>query len=217
MNKIRIFSDYAWPFCYVGLGLVQKLKEDGIEFELDWVPFELDPNAPIEGMDLYDVYPKEYIHRSLDNLSRMGKDFGIIYNNKNGKFNTRRAHLGGFYALEEGKYDEYAWAVFKAYFEDGVNVSDAEVLSKIADSIGLDPVQMLNSIDSQKYDEKLKGSKVLAHEYGIQSVPTFIINNKYMISGVRDYDDFKKAIVEIFNRLEDYSSLLIFLDEILFE
>lgn len=202
MKRIRVFSDFAWPFCYLGLGLVEKLKEEGVEFELDWVPFELDPNCPEEGMDLYDVYPKEYIHRSLDMLSKMGKEFGIGYNNKNGKFNTRLAHLGGFYALENGKYDEYARAVFKAYFEDGLNLYNREVLSEIAENIGLNPAKMLDAIDSKKYDENLKEARNLAIEYGIQSVPTFIINNKYKISGIRDYEDFKKAIVDIFNRLD---------------
>lgn len=202
MNRIKIFSDFAWPFCYFGLGLVDRLKEDGLEFDLEWIPFELDPNAPEEGMDLYEVYPKEYIHSSLDMLSKMGKKFGIRFNNKNGKFNTRLAHLAGFYALEEGKYDEYAWAVFKAYFEQGLNVYNREVLSKIAKNIGLDPDQMLESIDSEKYNEKLEKAKRLAHEYGIQSVPTFIINHKYKMSGVRDYDSFKKTILDTFNRLD---------------
>lgn len=201
MNNIRIFSDFAWPYCYIGLGLVEKLKKDGISFDLDWVPFELDPNAPQEGMDLYEVYPKEYVDKAIDMLSKMGKDYGISYNNKNGKFNTRKAHLGGYYALEKGKYDEYARAVFKAYFEDSLNVSHNEVLSKIAENIGLDKVDMLEAIDSGKYDEKLKAAVNLAFESDIQSVPTFIINNKYKMSGIRSYDDFKKAILDMFNRL----------------
>lgn len=202
MNKIRIFSDFAWPYCYFGLGLVDKLKEDGLEFELDWIPFQLDPNTPEEGLDLYDVYPKEYILRSIDILSKMGKEFSIKYNNRNGKFNTRLAHLCGFYALEKGKYAEYAKAIFKAYFEAGANVYKMEILSNIAEEIGLDPRHMFDSVDSGIYDEKLREAEILAKEFGIQSVPTFVINNRYKISGVWDYSSFKKTIIDLFNRLD---------------
>lgn len=203
MNRIMIFSDFAWPYCYFGLALIQKLREAGLIFELEWLPFELDPNVPAEGMDLYKVLPKEYVERSLEILSKMGKEFGINYNNKNAKFNTRLAHLCGFYALEKGKYDDYAKAVFIAYFEDGANVYDRDVLGKVAEKIGLDSKEMLDVVDLGKYDENLVKAKNLANDLGIQSVPTFIINNRYKIAGVRDYDSFKELIMDLFNRLDD--------------
>lgn len=113
MYNIRVFSDFAWPFCYFGLGLVEKLKEDGIEYNIEWIPFELDPNAPLEGMDLFNVYPKEYVVKSINYLSKLGEDLGIVYNNINGKFNTRRAHLAGYYAKDQNKYNEFK----KAFLE----------------------------------------------------------------------------------------------------
>lgn len=104
--------------------------------------------------------------------------------------------------MEKGKYAEYAKAVFKAYFEAGANVYKREILSNIAEEIGLDPRHMFDSVDSGIYDEKLREAEILAKEFGIQSVPTFIINNRYKISGVRDYSSFKKTIIDLFNRLD---------------
>lgn len=196
MFNIRIFSDFAWPFCYFGLGLVNKLMDDGIECNVEWIPFELDPNAPLEGMDLFTVYPKNYVVNSINHLNKLGRDLNIKYNNINSKFNTRRAHLAGYYAKDKDKYDEYSNAVFKAYFGEKLNVADVDVLNKIADSVGLNIVEMNAAIDSDKYNSRLTEDYRLANEYSIRSVPTFIINEETIISGIKEYDEFKEYFLE---------------------
>lgn len=196
MINIKAFSDFACPFCYLGAIMMDKLREDKIEYNIEWIPFELDPNAPLEGADLFEVYPKEYVLRSLDMLTNMGAEYGIEYNNKNGKFNTRRAHLGGFYAKEQNKYDSYQKAMFKAYFSDAINLGNKNEVNKIADSIGLNLEEMNQAIDSGKYDTLYEESRKEAEKYKIQSVPTFIIDDKAKIAGVREYAKFKQEFLE---------------------
>ncbi len=192
MLKVKIFSDYACPFCYLGACLMNKLREDGIEYEVEWIPFELDPNAPLEGSDLYKIYSEDYVNSSLNMLSNMGKEYGIEFNNKNGKYNTLRAHLGGYYAKEKGKYEEYLMAMFKAYFADGINLGHKDEVNKIAENIGLDIDEMNKAIDSGKYTEAYETAKKQAQEYKIQSVPAFIIDDRRKISGIREYKLFKQ-------------------------
>lgn len=192
MLKVKIFSDYACPFCYPGACLMNKLREDGIEYEVEWIPFELDPNAPLEGSDLYKIYSEDYVNSSLNMLSNMGKEYGIEFNNKNGKYNTLRAHLGGYYAKEKGKYEEYLMAMFKAYFADGINLGHKDEVNKIAENIGLDIDEMNKAIDSGKYTEAYETAKKQAQEYKIQSVPAFIIDDRRKISGIREYKLFKQ-------------------------
>ena len=192
MMNVKVFSDYACPFCYLGLGLLEKLKEDGVEYNLEWIPFELDQNAPLEGMNLFTVYSKEYVLKSLDLLQKLGADYGIEYNNKNSKFNTRRAHLGGFYAKTNNKYEEYGKALFKAYFTDKINIGNRDELDKIAESIGLNVIEMNDAIDSGRYEQMLKDAYKEAEKYKVQSVPSFIINEKTKVAGVRDYPRFKE-------------------------
>lgn len=192
MLKVKIFSDYACPFCYLGACLMNKLREDGIEYEVEWIPFELDPNAPLEGSDLYKIYSEDYVNSSLKMLSNMGKEYGIEFNNKNGKYNTLRAHLGGYYAKEKGKYEEYLMAMFKAYFADGINLGHKDEVNKIAENIGLDIDEMNKAIDSGKYTEAYETAKKQAQEYKIQSVPAFIIDDRRKISGIREYKLFKQ-------------------------
>ncbi|SCG84578.1 DsbA oxidoreductase [Proteiniborus sp. DW1] len=147
-------------------------------------------------MDLFTVYPKEYVVNSLNYLSRLGRDFGIEFNNLNGEFNTRRAHLAEYYAKEHNKYDEYSKIVFKAYFGDKLNIADKNILNEIAKSIGLDVDDMNNSIDSNKYDKRLIEDYNLASKYHFSSVPTFIINDNIRISGIKEYNEFKKTFLE---------------------
>lgn len=192
MLKVKIFSDYACPFCYLGACLMNKLREDGIEYEVEWIPFELDPNAPLEGSDLYKIYSEDYVNSSLNMLSNMGKEYGIEFNNKNGKYNTLRAHLGGYYAKEKGKYEEYLMAMFKAYFADGINLGHKDEVNKIAENIGLDIDEINKAIDSGKYTEAYETAKKQAQEYKIQSVPAFIIDDRRKISGIREYKLFKQ-------------------------
>lgn len=196
MLKVKVFSDFACPFCYLGACLMNRLKEDGIDYEVEWIPFELDPNAPLEGSDLYKVYPENYINSSIKMLSNRGKEYNIEYNNKNGKFNTKRAHMGGYYAKEQGKYDEYLMAMFKAYFTDSINIAHKEEINKVAASIGLNTEEMNQAIDSGKYTKLYEKAKMDAQEYKIQSVPSFIINEKAKMSGIRDYNLFKEEFLE---------------------
>lgn len=147
-------------------------------------------------MDLFTVYPKEYVVNSLNYLSKLGKDLNIEFNNANGKFNTRRAHLAGYYAKEQNKYNEYSKAVFKAYFGNKLNVADKNVIDEITNSIGLNVKEMNEAIDSGKYNERLMEDYKLAREYNITSVPTFIINDKIRVSGIKEYNEFKKIFLD---------------------
>ena len=196
MLNVKIYSDFACPFCYLGLELLNRLRDEGVELDAEWFPFELDPNAPLEGMDLFQVYPEEYVLKSLNLLSKLGEPYNIKYNNKNGKFNTRRAHLGGFFAKEKGRYEEYAKAMFKAYFEDSINIGNKEELNNVVGDMGLDVDEMNTAIDSGKYDQMLEEAYDKSIEYKIQSVPTFIINDSGRVTGVRDYNRFKEEFLQ---------------------
>lgn len=191
MYNVKLFSDFACPFCYLGFKMAEKLKEDGIEYNIEWIPYELDSTIPLEGADLYDIYPKKHIEGSMKVLTRLGHNYGIQYNNINNRFNTRRAHLAGYYAMEQGLYPEYAEAIFKAYFEDNLNLGDKEVLDKVVLDLGFDVEKMNDTIDSRFYEERLKLDYEASKDYKIESVPTFIINEKVVVTGVRDYEKFK--------------------------
>ncbi|MBU5677225.1 DsbA family protein [Alkaliphilus sp. MSJ-5] len=181
----------------MGLGLVNKLKEDGVKFNIDYYPYELKPNAALEGENLFDSLPKDYVEKSFEMLAKLGEPYGIKFLNKDKKFNTHRAHLVGEYAKTQGKYDEFSKEAFKAYFVDIKNLADKEVLNEIAAKIGLDIKEMNKQIDEGKFDDILIDAIDLSQYYEVESVPTFIINEKGRLTGVRGYEQFKRSLLEM--------------------
>lgn len=128
-------------------------------------------------------------------LAQLGEPYSINFLNKDKKFNTHRAHLAGEYAKTQEKYDEFSKEAFKAYFVDVKNLADKEVLNEIAAKIGLDIKEMNKQIDEGKFDDILIDTIDLSQYYEVESVPTFIINETDRLTGVRDYEQFKRALL----------------------
>ncbi len=156
------------------------------------MPYELSPDASKEGEDLYAYLPRSQVESSIDRLNLMGQELGIHFNNKNKKFNTRRAHLAGYYAKDQGLYESFSKKVFEAYFVDGVNIAQEDILSKIADEAGLNSSDMNNLINSGAYTERLFADFEIADRNTINVVPTFIAGEDVRFSGIVAYKDFKK-------------------------
>lgn len=198
MLNIKIFSDFACPFCYIGAHLIEKLKKDGLDFTCEWYTFEMRPEMPLEGDDLSAKATEEQLLKNdklYDMLALLAKPYGLTYSNKFMRFNTYRSHLAAEYAKTQGKYDEFANEAFKAYFTDTRNLADKEVLNDLAAKIGLDVDEMNEQIDRGKFDGMIRHAKDLAKKHDVAGAPTFIINDKHKMTGIRGYDQFKNALL----------------------
>ncbi|MBU5592760.1 DsbA family protein [Clostridium sp. MSJ-4] len=195
--KMQIFSDYVCPFCYIGSGIIRQLKEDGIEIEIEWLPFELHPETPLSGAELNSRFPQTQIDMMFKMLKERGKEFNIRFGEVDILPNSYRALEGGQYAKLKGKYDEYSKAMFKAYFQNNENIGKKEIINEIASNIGLNINEMNKEIDSGKFKDAIDKTKSLANKYAINSVPTFIINDTYKIVGARDYEYIKEFLLNI--------------------
>lgn len=191
MQTITVFSDFACPYCYLGLGLLQKLKQEGIELQIQWMPYELEPEMPLEGGNLEDYLPRERIERSRAYFNQMGSELNLQYHNMNRKFNTRRAHLTGYYAKDHDRFEEYNQRVFEAYFVHGQNVADPAVLTDIASEIGLDAAEMNRLVDQGAYNERLFRDFGIADSNEVDLIPTFILDEENRFAGAMTYEQFR--------------------------
>ncbi|MBU5311392.1 DsbA family protein [Tissierella carlieri] len=196
MTNIKVFSDFACPFCYIGFSIANKLIQEIPNINIEWLPYELDPDLSLEGVYLTNHIPQEQIDMSYRRIERLGSEYGLIYNSKIKKFNTHRLHKAALYAHEEGKYYEFAKEAFKTIFEYGKNVGEPIIINEIGLVAGLNIVEMNNCIDNGSFDEKMKEAKYLASVYEIDSVPTFIVNDKKKVTLLKDYEKFKKDLLE---------------------
>ena len=205
--KIDIVSDVVCPWCVIGFINLQKaIKElkDQIEFEINWKPYELHPEIPQNGYD-----KKLYLQQKFGDLSgrqspykqieEIGYSLGFEFNfSKTERIpNTFNAHRLLWKAKREGLQTELSEALFKAYFTDGRDVGSVEVLSDIANEVGMDKEKSKKFLLSKEGGQETADEEINFIEKSIGAVPTYFINNKYIIQGGQEPETFVSFLNKI--------------------
>ena len=205
--KIDIVSDVVCPWCVIGFINLQKaIKElkDQIEFEINWKPYELHPEIPQNGYD-----KKLYLQQKFGDLSgrqspykqieEIGDSLGFEFNFSKTESipNTFNAHRLLWKAKREGLQTELSEALFKAYFTDGRDVGSVEVLSDIANEVGMDKEKSKKFLLSKEGGQETADEEMNFIEKSIGAVPTYFINNKYIIQGGQEPETFVSFLNKI--------------------
>ena len=203
--KIEIWSDIFCPFCYMGKRRFENALnkfENKEAVEVVFRSFELNPNAEkVNNNNINEVLSKKYgmtleeAKANNDNIVKQAKTLGLDYNFDGAVLtNSFDAHRMIHFAKDYGKNVEMTEALFKAYFTDSKNISDFDTLTDIASSIGLNKEEAIKVLNSDKYKKEVREDEDLARNYSITSVPTFIINGKFLISGAQSEEVFTMAL-----------------------
>lgn len=206
--KIDIWSDIACPFCYIGKrNLELALKEFNLKDEIEIVyhSFQLDPNARKEGKTnsverLADKYGTSIAQaqQMIDRVISMAKDVGLNYNyDAIINTNTFDAHRLIHFAEKSQKDKEVVEELFKAHFIEGLDIGDIEVLGTIGSRVGLDSEEIVKVLNSDEYYSEVDSDKYMAVQYEISSVPFFIFNNRYAVSGAQPPEAFLETMKKI--------------------
>jgi|SRR6267154_2084546 len=205
--KIDVVSDVVCPWCYIGKRRLEKAIDqlrDKIDFQVEYHPFELNPDTPKEG-----VNHKAYVIKKFGGEARyqqMTKHVVDIAAQEGLKFNfsdeqispnTLNAHRLIGYAKGEGKQLEMKEALMSAYFEKGVDLTQNKNLVNIAVALGLDESAVESFLKSDELTAEVKLEEQLNFQRGISGVPFYIINNKYGVSGAQPTEGFVQALTEI--------------------
>ena len=193
--KLTIFSDYMCPWCYIGQGVVERLKTE-YPIEVNWQPFYLRPDTPPEGMDL-PGYIVERIATTTNRLKNTASAYGMDFVHVMRLFNTRHAHEATEYAREQGKAEEFHRAVFNKVYGLGLDISTWEVLRAAAIETGLDADEMQGKVESGQYTAQVQAQVDRAHALGVSGVPMYVLNNRYGIVGSQPYEVFKQTIAKL--------------------
>lgn len=207
MMKIDIWSDFACPFCYIGKrNLESALKEFDSQdvVELVFHSYQLDPNAKKGGhINPVDELAKKYgtsrerAQEMIDRVVNMAKDVGLNYNyDKLISTNTLDAHRLSHYAKKENKDRELVEELFKAHFIEGLDIGDLEVLAELGARVELDREEIKSILKSEEYYSEVDLDKYTASQYQIRSVPFFIFNNRYAVSGAQPVEAFLETLTK---------------------
>lgn len=172
---------------------VDQLRLTYPEIAVEWWPFLLRPDIPVEGREM----PAEYKYDMEDTRRRLKQvaDSGrlpLVFPER--MVHSRRALEATEYAADHGKDEPFHRAVFSRLYGEGLDIGRWDVLSSAAVDAGLDPVGMEKAVASRKYAGILETKLERAAELGIHAVPTFIINDRYRIVGVQPVETFQETI-----------------------
>ena len=206
MVKLDIISDPVCPWCYIGKAQLDRAlaAAPGHPFEVEWHPFQLNPDMPAEGMDRRDylrakfggeegaaeVYAKVAEAAEAAGLSL---DLGAIRRQPNTLDAHRLIHWAGI----EGRQTAAVSALFAAYFKQGRDIGDREVLADIADEIGMDAAVIHRLLDSPADVEETRARDEAAREMGVTGVPTFIVAGKHAVPGAQPAALWTRVIEEL--------------------
>lgn len=204
--KIDIVSDVVCPWCIIGYRqLQQALEQTGIEADIHWHPFELNPDMPPEGEQLRDHIMRKYgssvedSNKNREQLVNIGAELGIEFNFSDDSHirNTYDAHQLMHWADTQGLKNDLKQSLFLAYFTEGLDVSDRQVLIERAVSVGLDETEAKAVLEDQRYADTVRENEKLWISRGIQGVPAVILDEKYLLSGAQGVENFSAALKQV--------------------
>ncbi|MCB8874591.1 DsbA family oxidoreductase [Acidisoma silvae] len=205
---IDFVSDISCPWCIIGLrGLEEALERtrDTVEAEIRFQPFELNPDMPPEGENIVDHITAKYgstpeqsaATRDMIRTRAASVGFTTAMSDESRIYNTFDAHRLLHWAEQEGRQAALKHALFAAYFTDGKNPSDPDVLVAAAEAVGLDGASARALLASNRYADEVRDAEDLWRSRGINSVPAVVIDGRYLISGGQPPDAFEQALRRI--------------------
>lgn len=203
--KVEIWSDFVCPFCYMGhTKFKQAVAALSLQepVEVVFKSFQLDVNAVSQpDVDIHTYLSKKYgmsyeqAKASNQKIIAAAKEVGLTFNFDQLKLsNTGLAHEAAKVAAHVGKEKEFVERLFKAYFEEGVDLSLKENLITLANQVGIEGTALSEALAAGQFKSEVLEDQQKARALGIRGVPHFIINNKYTVSGAQSVDYFIQII-----------------------
>lgn len=206
--EIKMFSDTICGWCYIGKErLKQALKEvGGNSIQVTNLPFQLNPDMPMEGMDRIQYIKKKF--GSIENAKPMYDNMILQGQQENLEIkldkikktpNTVKSHLLIDYAKLNKVENEVMDSIFESYFFKAKDIGDENVLLEIAKKHDLDIKGLEKFITQKENLQKIDKLDTIAKQMGISGVPFYIFNDKISISGAETVENLTKAINKSLN------------------
>lgn len=206
--NVEIWTDYGCPYCYMAKArfeqaLAQFPHRD--EVNVVYRSFELDPELPkFDNPDAARLLMSkerltlEQAEAALKDLTAQAQSIGLfIRYDRVIPTNTFDAHRFAQWAKTKGKSEEIAQALMEGHFAEGRHLSLFADLTDLAESIGLDPIEALSILNSDRFGDNVREDELEGDELGIEHLPFFVFDRKYAVSGNHPVDTFAKVLNKV--------------------
>ncbi len=204
--KVDIISDIVCPWCYIGYRQLEKALEiAGLEADIRWHPFELNPGMGPEGQDVVEHIRDKYgatPEQSAANRSQMAaiaEPLGICFDRTPGRriYNSFDAHQLLHWAKDTGRQTALKLALFDAYFSRSDNVSDRDVLLSAIETAGLDRAEAEAVLEDQRFAPAVRALEERWQDMNITGVPAFILAERGLVLGAQGEDRLASALTKM--------------------
>ena len=211
---VEVWSDVVCPWCYIGkrkfasgIALVEaELAEAGVDvaFDVSYHPYQLDPTAaPGVAGPVLDAYAKKFggperAEAIIANVSERAAEVGLDFRMERAlRANTLLAHRLIWMAGQPDSpvaQDAMKERLLRAYFHDGVNIGDPDVLADCAAEVGFDRDEVHEFLASGRGTDEVRAELDHASDNGITAVPTYVVNGRWAIPGAQEPETFAQVL-----------------------
>ena len=202
--KLTVFSDYICPFCYVGHHRLMRLR-DSYDLKINWCFIEIHPETSPDGEPVASLeYPSEQWNLLMQNLEAVAREEGIVMAEHSFTTNSKDALLLSEAAKQQGreKFYDLHEKLFTAFFVDGRNIGDRNILRELAADCGIDKEVVESAWQDKKYQQRIVSNYHAARQHEIQAVPSFIFGER-KLTGVVTEDVMRSAASDMINSSTD--------------
>ncbi|NNF51997.1 MAG: DsbA family oxidoreductase [Gammaproteobacteria bacterium] len=198
--QIDVVSDLVCPWCFIGKRqLGDAMLSLGGPRKIQWHPMQIYPEIPEQGAKKDDFLVKKYgslegVHKAMDILTKTGDEFGIRFDfDRISKIpNTLDAHRI-IYASHAGQQSRLVDRLFSAFFEQGLDISDRDVLLGVAEASELEPATTTKALDDDATREAVLYEQERFKNLGLSGIPNILLNKQFSIRGARDTESLVRA------------------------
>jgi predicted DsbA family dithiol-disulfide isomerase len=210
--KVEIWSDVMCPFCYIGkrkfeAALAQIPQKE--EVEVVWKSFQLNPNLKtdtskntIKHLAESKGWSLDYTKGVTSHVTQLAENVGLTFDfDKAVVANSFDAHRFSAFAKTKGLQDAAEERLFHAYFTEGKNTADHNILAQLGADIGLDAAEIKQILATDAFTEDVKNDILQAQQFGINGVPFFVFKGKYAVSGAQESSVFLQVLTKTFEEI----------------
>ena len=208
--RIDFISDVVCPWCAIGLYSLEAAaaRIPGLELDLHFHPFELNPGMGPEGQDIEEHLAQKYGARpeqlagTRQAIRERGAALGFAFSMeaRSRIYNTRDAHRLLHWAGEDfdaATQRRLKVALLKAYFTEGRNVSDPAVLLDVAVAAGLPQAGVQELLAGRRFDADVAAAEAEVQRQGINAVPAIVVNQRHLIQGGQSVEVFEQLLRQV--------------------
>ena len=201
--SLKVLSDPICPWCWIGKAKLDAAlaQREEAEVAVSWLPFQLNPDMPPEGMDRTTYLEAKFggpqnarvVYGRIEQAAQAA-GLDVHFDRIRRTPNTLDAHRVIRWAAEDGAQETLVAAMFAAYFREGADLGDREVLAGLASDAGMDGERVTARLATDEDRERLLAEEAAAREAGVSGVPTFVVNDRLGLVGAQETDQWLKVL-----------------------